>query len=92
MTCPALETARNQLAASGLFTGVTGPLNPNGGVAHAWPTSPPCTNQTRAAPAAVPPRPAPREATSRQHVYQLYRATGLYISKDGRTVQFETGP
>ena len=85
---PALETARSQLAASGLFTQVTGPLNPNGGVLTAAQLT---SLHDRLGPPQLLP-PVPPAGTSVPPVtYQLYRATGLYISQDGRTVQFETG-
>ena len=60
---PALETARNQLAASGLFTGVTGPLNPNGGVLT--PAQLTALHDRLGAPQLLPAAP-PAGATSRQ--------------------------
>ncbi len=83
-----IAAATSQLAASGLFTGVTGPLNPAGvtltgarytqlhtalGVAATLPAVP--TAQTRIPLAA----------------YEAYRATAQYVSPDGETIQFETG-
>ncbi len=85
---PALATARSQLAASGLFTGVTGPLNPNGGVLT--PAQLTTLHGQLGAPQSLPPAP-PAGTSVSPALYQLYRATGLYISQDGRTVQFETG-
>jgi RND superfamily putative drug exporter len=85
---PALETARSQLAASGLFTGVTGPLNPNGGVLTAAQLT--TLHDRLGAPQSLPAAP-PAGTTVPPATYQLYRATGLYISQDGLTVQFETG-
>ncbi len=85
---PALETARNQLAASGLFTGVTGPLNPNGGVLTPAQLT---ALHDRLGPPQLLPAVPPAGSNIPPAVYQLYRATGLYISQDGRTVQFETG-
>jgi RND superfamily putative drug exporter len=87
----ALAAAQRQLAASGLFTGVTGPLNPVGVTltpaqfaglhAELAPLGPPgrlpATPSTRI--------PVPLAA------YDVYRATAQYVSADGRTVQFETG-
>jgi putative drug exporter of the RND superfamily len=83
-----VAAATSQLAASGLFTGVTGPLNPAGvtltgsqytalhaalGTAATLPTVP--TGQTSIPLAG----------------YEAYRATAQYVSPDGRTIQFETG-
>jgi RND superfamily putative drug exporter len=88
----ALATAEKQIVASGLFTGVTGPLNPVGAVTltpaqfaglHAELASlgPPTTLPT------TPPAHLPVPAAA----YEVYRATAQYVSADGRTVQFETG-
>jgi RND superfamily putative drug exporter len=85
---PALEAARSQLEASGLFTAVTGPLNPNGGVLTA--TQFTALHDRLGAPQLLPPVP-PAGTTVPPVIYQLYRATGLYVSQDGLTVQFETG-
>jgi putative drug exporter of the RND superfamily len=85
-----LIAAERQLMSSGQFTGVTGPLNPVGvaftpqqyislhallGNASALPAAP-----TSSLPAQVS-----------LADYQMYRATGQYVSPDGRTIQFETG-
>jgi RND superfamily putative drug exporter len=88
----ALATAQQQIVASGLFSGVTGPLNPVGAVTltpaqfaglHAELASlgPPQNLPT------TPPAHLPVPAAS----YQVYRAIAQYVSADGRTVQFETG-
>jgi putative drug exporter of the RND superfamily len=84
----ALQTARSQLAASGLFTAVTGPLNPNG--ATLTPAQLTALHDRFGAPQLLPPTP-PAGTNIPAISYQLYRATALYISPDGRTVQFETG-
>ena len=83
-----LASATGQLRASGLFTQVSGPLNPGGaaltpaqftalhaklGPAKALPPVPPGTVK-------VPPR-----------EYLAYRATGNFVSPDGRTVQYQAG-
>ena len=83
-----LASATGQLRASGLFTQVSGPLNPAGatltpagftalhaklGPAKALPAVPPHGIK-------VPPR-----------AYLAYRATANFVSPDGRTVQYETG-
>jgi RND superfamily putative drug exporter len=83
-----LATAQRQLTVSGLFTGITGPLNPNGGqLTAAQLTS---LHDKLGPPQLLPPAPAAGAAVS-PVAYQLYRAEGLYVSPDGRTVQFETG-
>ena len=84
----ALQTARSQLAASGLFTGITGPLNPNG--ATLTPAQLTALHDRLGPPQLLPPTP-PAGTNIPAIGYQLYRATALYISPDGRTVQFETG-
>ena len=83
-----IKAATSQLAASGLFTGVTGPLNPAGvtltqiqyqqlhtalGNAAALPSVPPANSK-------IP-----------LNNYEAYRATAQYVSPDGKTIQYETG-
>jgi putative drug exporter of the RND superfamily len=83
-----VAAATGQLAASGVFTSVTGPLNPAGvtltgaqyqalhaelGDAKSLPAVPLANSQ-------VP-----------VNTYLVYRATAQYISPDGKTIQFETG-
>jgi RND superfamily putative drug exporter len=83
-----LVTAERKLMASGQFSTVTGPLNPNGtalsvvlftqlrnqlGPAQALPAVPPASVR-------VPPA-----------EYQAYRATAQYIAADGHTVQYLVG-
>jgi putative drug exporter of the RND superfamily len=85
-----VAAAETQLRTSGLFTGVTGPLNPVGvtltpqqfqalhalfGDATTLPAIPATT-----LPAQVP-----------LAAYQVYRSTAQYVSSDGETIQFETG-
>ena len=83
-----LAAAQRQLTVSGLFTGITGPLNPNGGqLTAAQLTS---LHEKLGPPQLLPPAP-PAGAAVSPVAYQLYRAEGLYVSPDGRTVQFETG-
>ena len=83
-----LAAAQRQLMVSGLFTGITGPLNPNGGqLTAAQLTS---LHDKLGPPQLLPPVP-PAGAAVSPVAYQLYRAEGLYVSPDGRTVQFETG-
>jgi RND superfamily putative drug exporter len=84
----AVQAARSQLAASGLFTAVTGPLNPNG--ATLTPAQLTALHDRLGPPQLLPSTP-PAGTGIPAIGYQLYRATALYISPDGRTVQFETG-
>jgi putative drug exporter of the RND superfamily len=84
----AVQTARGQLEASGLFTSVAGPLNPNG--ATLTPAQLTALHDKLGAPQALPATP-PANSGVPAIGYQLYRATALYISPDGRTVQFATG-
>jgi RND superfamily putative drug exporter len=83
-----LTDARQKLAASGQFTTVTGPLNPNGA------TLPPALyvqlhNELGPAGALPPVPPASVHVPPAQ--YQAYRATGQYVSADGHTVQYLVG-
>ena len=83
-----VAAATSQLAANGLFTGVTGPLNPAGvtltgaqyQALHAE------LGDAKSLPA-VP----PANSTVPVSTYLVYRATAQYISPDGKTIQFETG-
>jgi RND superfamily putative drug exporter len=82
-----VAAATSQLKASSLFTGVTGPLNPAGVT-----LTPAQYQQLHAAlgnPAALPSTP-PANSTISQQAYEVYRATAQYISRDGKTIQFET--
>jgi RND superfamily putative drug exporter len=83
-----LAAAEAKLRASGLFTQVTGPLDPTG-VA----LTPAQFSQLHAAlgPAKrLPPVPPPG-----LHIpaigYNIYRATANYVSPDGLTIQYQTG-
>ena len=84
----AIAAAQAQLQGTGLFTGLTGPLNPNGGrltpgqfaFLHARLGPPQQLGATSAPGTGVDPR-----------QYQLYRAEPSYLSPDGLTVVFETG-
>jgi putative drug exporter of the RND superfamily len=88
----AISAGEQSIRNSGLFTGVTGPLNPVGAVnltpaqfaglhAELAPLGNPATLPT------TPPAHLPVPAAA----YQVYRATAAYVSPDGRTIQFETG-
>ena len=81
-------SATSQLAASGLFTGVTGPLNPAGVTLTGAQYD--ALHAALGNPATLPPVPAGHSRIPLD-AYQLYRATAQYVSPDGRTIQFETG-
>jgi RND superfamily putative drug exporter len=83
-----VATATSQLTASGLFTGVTGPLNPAGVTLT--------QDQYRnlhamlGNPAVLPAVPAGHLSIPLTQ-YEAYRATAQYVSPDGKTIQYETG-
>jgi putative drug exporter of the RND superfamily len=88
-----LVSVASQLRASGLFTGVTGPLNPVGGItltpaqyAGLCGALGPARNLP-----AVPTTADLADGRIPATAYQLYRATGNYVASDGLTVQFSTG-
>ena len=81
-----ITTATSQLAASGLFTGVTGPLNPAGVSLPQYQA----LHKTLGNPAVLPAVPA-GHLTIPLGEYEAYRATAQYVSPDGKTIQFETG-
>jgi putative drug exporter of the RND superfamily len=83
-----IETATSQLAASDLFTGVTGPLNPAGVTLTAAQFQ--ALHAALGNPAALPAVP-PANSTVPVRAYEAYRATAQYVSPDGETIQFETG-
>jgi RND superfamily putative drug exporter len=86
----AIEAATKQLAASGLFTGVLGPLNPVGGTGF----TPAEYTQLHAElgsgnlPATEPAAFAGKISVQ---VYQEYRATTQFVDAKGTTIQFQTG-
>jgi putative drug exporter of the RND superfamily len=83
-----ITQATTQLRASGLFTQVTGPLNPVGA-----PLTPAqySSLHTQLGPAKALPGVPPAGSPVPAGLYLAYRATGNYVSADGRTVQFSTG-
>jgi RND superfamily putative drug exporter len=83
-----IATATSQLTASGLFTGVTGPLNPAG--VTLTPAQYQALHAMLGNPAALPPVPAGHSSIPLAE-YEAYRATAQYVSPDGGTIQFETG-
>jgi putative drug exporter of the RND superfamily len=87
-----LAGATSQLRGSGLFTQVSGPLNPGAGsLTPAQFTA----LHAKLGPAKVLPPEPPAKLLVKLKVppgaYQAYRATGNLVSPDGRTVQYETG-
>jgi RND superfamily putative drug exporter len=83
-----VAAATSQLAASSLFTGVTGPLNPAGVTLTQAQYQ--ALHTALGNPAALPSVP-PANSTVPLQRYEVYRATAQYVSPDGRTIQFETG-
>jgi len=81
-----ITAATSQLAASGLFTGVTGPVNPAGVSLPQYQA----LHKTLGNPAVLPAVPA-GHLTIPLAEYEAYRATAQYVSPDGKTIQFETG-
>ena len=83
-----LATAEAKLRASGLFTQVSGPLDPQG--VALTPTQLTELHAALGPAKALPPTPPPGV-----HIpaigYNVYRATANYISPDGLTVQYQTG-
>jgi len=83
-----IAAATSQLAASSLFTGVTGPLNPAGVTLTAAQYR--SLHTTLGNPANLPAVPAGGSSITLAE-YEAYRATAQYVSPDGRTIQYETG-
>ena len=84
----AVAAAEGQLAADPAFTSVSGPLNANG-------TALTATQYTALYAAYGPPRDtqgpaATRVPPARLAAYRSYRASGSYVSEDGRTISFAT--
>jgi putative drug exporter of the RND superfamily len=87
-----LATIDSSLRASGQFTGITGPLNPVGGItltpaefAGLCSALGPAKSLPATPPASIDGGKIPAEA------FLLYKATANYVAPDGRTVQFSTG-
>ncbi|MGH3196483.1 MAG: MMPL family transporter [Streptosporangiaceae bacterium] len=83
-----VAAAGRQLAADPLFTQVSGPLNANG-------TTLTAAQYTALYAAYGPARAAPTSAAAvapraKLAAYQAYRASGSYVSADGRTISFAT--
>ncbi len=83
-----VAAATSQLDSSGVFTGVTGPLNPAGvTLSGAQYTS---LHAALGNAATLPAVPIGRTSIPLAG-YEAYRATAQYVSPDGRTIQFQTG-
>ncbi len=83
-----LATATTQLQASKLFTQVSGPLNPVG--VTLTPTQLAGLHAALGPAKNLPPTEPPGSKIPKIG-YQIYRATGNYVSVDGRTVLFSVG-
>jgi RND superfamily putative drug exporter len=83
-----LTTASGKLSASGLFTTLSGPLNPVG--APLTPGQYQRLHSLLGPAGALPPEPPPG-TTVPPAVYEVYRATSNYVSPDGRTVLYSVG-
>jgi len=84
-----VETATGQLNSSGLFTGVTGPLNPAG--VTLTPAQFQSLHAALGDPRALPAVPPAGQTSIPLAAYEAYRATAQYVSPDGETIQFQTG-
>jgi len=84
----AVATAGRKLTASGLFTGVTGPLDPAGVVLTPAQYT---ALHAQLGPAVALPQLPPAGTRVPVGTYLAYRATANYVSPDGLTVQFATG-
>ncbi|HET7244615.1 MAG TPA: MMPL family transporter [Streptosporangiaceae bacterium] len=83
-----LAAATSKLRASGLFTQVSGPLNPTG--AEITPAQFTALHAKLGPAKVLPPTPPPGTGVP-AGAYQAYRATANFVSPDGRTVLYETG-
>jgi RND superfamily putative drug exporter len=82
----AITRAEQSLSRSGEFTGLAGPLNPNGTTLS--PTELKTLYRRLGPPQRLPLRVPARAGVSAQ-IYNAYRADALFLSADGRTMQFE---
>ena len=83
-----LVSAATALRGTGLFTQVTGPLNPAGAVLT--PAQFSALHARLGLAKALPTLPLPATKVPAA-LYEAYRASANYVSPDGRTVQFSTG-
>ena len=83
-----LAAATTKLQGTGLFTQVSGPLNPTG--APITPAQFTALHAKLGPARALPPTPPPGTGVP-AGAYQAYRATANFVSPDGRTVLYQTG-
>jgi putative drug exporter of the RND superfamily len=83
-----IAAATDRLKASGLFTGVTGPLNPAG--VTLTPAQYTSLHSLLGNAADLPAVPT-AHLTIPLQAYEVYRATAQYVSPDGMTIQYQTG-
>jgi putative drug exporter of the RND superfamily len=86
----AIKTATSQLAASGLFTGVTGPLNPDGGSGFT-PAQYTALHAALGSGSLPATEPAAYAGKIPANLYQMYRATAQFVDAAGTTIQYQTG-
>lgn len=82
----AIDVAGGALESSRAFTKLAGPLNPNGTELTVAQLQ--ALYKKLGPPQELPPRPPPNIGFS-PAVYNAYRVDSLFVSKDGRTIQFE---
>lgn len=85
-----LVTAQRGLEQSGLFSGVTGALDPNGAVLSPTALADVHAQLQAYGPAGTLPPTPPPGVTVSTAVYDAYHASAQFISPDGRTIQFAT--
>jgi putative drug exporter of the RND superfamily len=84
----AVVNATHQIEASGLFTGVTGPLNPVGGAGL---TPAEFTSLHAELGSGTLPAVQPANSKVSPQLYQEYRATAQFVDPAGTTIQYQTG-
>jgi RND superfamily putative drug exporter len=86
----AVAAGEQAIKQSGQFTGITGPLDPIGGI-NLTPAQFTALHAelSKLGPASQLPATPPAAVKVTPSAYQVYRATAPYVSPDGRTVQFE---
>ena len=85
-----LDSAARGLRASGQFSSVTGALDPNGTTVRPDELAAAHAQLAAAGPAGSLPATPPAGFTGTATAYDAYKASGQFISADGRTVLFQT--